>query len=257
MLAGVIVATATSAIVTAVALAAIWVFLIALTAVWRNPSKPKPRPLMPVAALAVIAVSVGLQLMDESEAHSALLPNVVTTPMQWTDTVWRTFSCYRSSMEGDRREPIIVQWAATPEQIRAQLASRGWHEVQGVSLKSVLSSVLSVVSPNVPATALPALPRLNNGELSKLVFTRSHLGPQERDVLRFWPTQSRCTNARMPRRRRSGSARSCTSRFAGRPGRSTCCVRTAASTRWLRRMARNRRGAASKLRAMRAVEACR
>jgi hypothetical protein len=197
------VATATSAIVTAVALAglyfgrftisdalgsaalaSIWVFLVALTAVWRNPVKPKPRPFMPVAVLAVIAASVGLQMIDESEAHSAPPATIVITPIQWMDTVWRTFSCYRSNMEGDRREPITVQWAATPEQIRAQLESRGWTEVQGVSLKSVLS----VVSPNAPATALPVLPRLNNGEPSTLVFTRAHVNPQERDVLRFWPT---------------------------------------------------------------------
>jgi undecaprenyl-diphosphatase len=48
---------------------------------------------------------------------------------------------------------------------------------------------MSVVSPNAPATALPALPRLNNGEPSQLVFTRSHRSPDERDVLRFWPTR--------------------------------------------------------------------
>ncbi|BAN25780.1 VTT domain-containing protein [Caballeronia insecticola] len=203
LLAGVFIATATSAIVTAVALAglyfgrftisdalgsaalaAVWVFLIALTAVWRNPAKPAPRPLMPVAVLAVICASVALQLSDDSEAHSAPPATVVITPIQWTDSVWRTFSCYRSSMEGDRREPITVQWAATPSQIRAQLLSRGWTEVSHVTL----TSVMSVVSPNAPAIALPALPRLNNGEPSKLVFARSSLGPDERDVLRFWPT---------------------------------------------------------------------
>ncbi|KXU94258.1 phosphoesterase [Caballeronia megalochromosomata] len=203
LLTGVFIATATSAIVTAVgiaglyfgrftisdalgstALAAAWVFLIALTAVWRNPTKPKPRPLMPVAVLAVICASVALQLSDETEAHSAAPSTIVITPIQWTDTVWRTFSCYRASMEGDRREPISVQWAATPEQIRAQLRSRGWTEVSHVSLKSVMSVVL----PNAPAIDLPALPRLNNGEPSTLVFARSPRGADERDVLRFWPT---------------------------------------------------------------------
>lgn len=203
ILTGVFIATATSAIVTAVglaglyfgrftisdalgsaALAAVWVFLIALTAVWRNPGKPPPRPLMPVAVLAVICASVALQTSDETEAHSVVPSTVVITPIQWTDSVWRTFSCYRASMEGDRREPITVQWAATPEQIRAQLASRGWTEVSHVSLKSVMSVVL----PNAPAIALPALPRLNNGEPSKLVFARSVRGADERDVLRFWPT---------------------------------------------------------------------
>jgi undecaprenyl-diphosphatase len=203
LLTGVFIATATSAIVTAVglaglyfgrftisdalgsaALAAAWVFLIALTAVWRNPGKPKPRPLMPIAVLAVICASVALQLSDDTEAHSAAPSTVVITPIQWTDTVWRTFSCYRANMEGDRREPITVQWAATPEQIRAQLMSRGWTEVSHVSLKSVMSVVL----PNAPAIELPALPRLNNGEPSKLVFARSSRGADERDVLRFWPT---------------------------------------------------------------------
>ncbi|MDR5825303.1 VTT domain-containing protein [Caballeronia sp. LZ043] len=203
LLTGVLVAMGTSAIVTAVALAglyfgrftisdalgsaalaAVWVFLIALTAVWRNPAKPKPRPLMPVAVLVVICASVALQLSDDTEARSAPPRSVVITPIQWTDSVWRTFSCYRANMEGDRREPITVQWAATPAQIRAQLLSRGWTEVSHVSLKSVLSVVL----PNAPAIDLPALPRLNNGEPSKLVFARSPYGADERDVLRFWST---------------------------------------------------------------------
>ncbi|WP_232316619.1 LssY C-terminal domain-containing protein [Candidatus Burkholderia verschuerenii] len=272
MLTGVIVATATSAIVTAVALAglyfgrftisdalgsaalaAIWVFLIALTAVWRHPVKPRRRPLMPVAVLAVIAASVALQLTDDSEAHSAPMPTVVITPIQWTDTVWRTFSCYRSSMEGDRREPITVQWAATPGQIRAQLAGRGWAEVNGVSMKSTLS----VVSPNAPAVALPVLPRLNNGEPSTLVFTRSHLNTQERDVLRFWPTHYAVRERQNTEPCRSGSVRSCTSESGGRRGRSTCCGRTAASIRWRGSAATIRRGAASKLLAVRDVAAFR
>jgi undecaprenyl-diphosphatase len=209
MLMGVFIATVTSAIVTAIALsglyfgrftisdvigstalAAIWVFLIALTAVWRHPGKPPPRPLMPFAGLAIVCVSGALQLTDESHAQEQgaaahTNPTVVVTPIQWMDTTWRTFSCYRSNMEGDRREPITVQWAATPEQIRAQLESRGWTEATRVSGKSLLS----IVSPNVAAIELPALPRLNNGEPSKLVFTRSHVNREERDVLRFWPTQ--------------------------------------------------------------------
>ena len=203
LLTGVFIATATSAIVTAVAiaglyfgrftisdalgsaaLAATWVFLIALTAVWRNPAKPEPRPFMPIAVLAVICASVALQLSDETEAHSPPPATIYITPIQWTDGVWRTFSCYRANMEGDRREPITVQWAATPEQIRAQLLSHGWTELSHVTLRSVLSVVL----PNAPALALPALPRLNNGEPSTLAFARSSRGPDERDVLRFWPT---------------------------------------------------------------------
>jgi undecaprenyl-diphosphatase len=171
------------------ALAAIWVFLVALTAVWRHPEKPRARPLMPVAVLAVIGVAVAVQLATGNAfptAEGAQRPEViVVTPGQWTDKIWRTFSCYRSNMEGDRREPITVQWAATAEQMKAQLESRGWTE--GTRLSA--HSLLSLVSPNVTATALPVLPRLNNGEPSQLEFVRSHEGDDQRDVLRFWPTR--------------------------------------------------------------------
>lgn len=203
----VLVAVATVAVVTAVtlsglyfdrftlsdalggaALAAIWVFLVALMAVWRHPEKPRARPLMPVAVLAVIGVAVAAQVATGRELPSAEVAQrpvvVVVTPAQWTDTVWRTFSCYRANMEGDRREPITVQWTATAEQVKAQLESRGWSVGTRLSAKSVLS----LVEPNVTATALPVLPRLNNGEPSQLEFVRSHKGADERDVLRFWPT---------------------------------------------------------------------
>jgi membrane protein DedA with SNARE-associated domain len=171
------------------ALAAIWVFLTALTAVWRYPETPPARPLMPVVVLAAICVAVAAQLgtvrHDQIAEHEQSPATIVVTPIQWTDSVWRTFSCYRSNMEGDRREPITVQWAATSEQMKAQLRSVGW--VEGTQLSA--RSLLSLVSPTVTATALPALPRLNNGEPSTLVFTRSRATVDERDVLRFWPTK--------------------------------------------------------------------
>jgi membrane protein DedA with SNARE-associated domain/membrane-associated phospholipid phosphatase len=170
------------------ALALIWVFLIALSVVWRHPGKPTMHSWLPIVVLAVVSASVGLQLVSGwgrgVDDHQQAQVNIEVTPMQWTDSLWRTFSCYRSNMEGDRREPITVQWTATAEQITTQLESRGWVEGSSLSLRSLLS----LVAPNVPATALPVLPRLNNGEPSAFVFIRSLGTPDERDVLRFWPT---------------------------------------------------------------------
>lgn len=170
------------------ALAASWVFLVALTAVWRHPSTPPPRPLMPLVFLVLIGIAVVAQL-DATRRHEWMnaakpAPAIVVTTAQWTDRIWRTFSCYRSSMEGDRREPITVQWTATAAQVRTQLLSRGW--VAGTPLSA--RSVLSLVSPDVSAVDLPALPKLNNGEPSTLVFIRPDAARDQRDVLRFWPT---------------------------------------------------------------------
>lgn len=181
------------------ALALIWVFLITLTAVWRHPETPATHAWLPVGVAAVLVASVGLQLGTRWHAdmsmHQQAQVATEITPLEWTDTLWRTFSCYRSNMEGDKREPITVQWAATPAELGAQLRSRGW--VEGTQLS--LHSLLSLVAPNVTATALPVLPKLNNGEPSALVFIRSKTMPDERDVLRFWPTRFTLT-------RRSGAA---------------------------------------------------
>ncbi|MGA7779518.1 MAG: VTT domain-containing protein [Paraburkholderia sp.] len=170
------------------AFAAIWVAVVALTAVWRNPERPTSHPLMPAVLLLVLGASVLAQITfnpvtsmpPDQQSH----PLNVVTEAQWTDSLWKTFACYRSDMSGDRREPITVQWAASLDQIRAQLSERGWIEGTQFSARSLLM----LVAPDPIATTLPVLPKLDNGQPSVLVFTRAREGRDERDVLRFWPT---------------------------------------------------------------------
>ncbi|WP_406869875.1 LssY C-terminal domain-containing protein [Paraburkholderia fungorum] len=92
--------------------------------------------------------------------------------------------CYRSDMEGDRKEPMAIQWSANAEEIGSRLRAQGW--VDGAELSA--RSLLSLASPKVSAMALPVLPELNNGVPSLLVFTHPGGTRDERDVLRFWPT---------------------------------------------------------------------
>lgn len=170
------------------AFAAIWVAVIALTAVWRNPKTPASRPFMPLTMLAVICLSVTPQMVLNRPASvpssEPPRPPQVVTEAQWTDTLWKTFACYRSDMTGERREPITVQWAANREQIEAQLSDRGWIEGTQLSVRSLLY----LVAPDPAATTLPVLPKLDNGQPSAMVFTRARDARDERDVLRFWPT---------------------------------------------------------------------
>jgi membrane protein DedA with SNARE-associated domain len=170
------------------AFASIWVALVALLAVWRHPEGLGSRPLMPLVALGVLAASVTLQyharpasLSMPGEANRA---PIVVSEAQWTDSLWRTFPCYRSDLKGDRREPITVQWNGSAHDIAAQLASRGWIAGTRFSVRSLFS----LISPDVPAMDLPVLPKLNDGEPSPLVFARERERRDERDVLRFWPS---------------------------------------------------------------------
>lgn len=170
------------------AFAGIWVAVTALFALWRHPEPPSPRPHMPALFLALVGACVAWQALGGTApepAYEAGQPApVVVSEANWADSVWKIFPCYRSDMTGDRREPITVQWAANPQQLAAQLRSRGWLEAPRFTPRSVLS----LVSPDVSAMDLPVLPKLNNGEPSKLVFVRSRTTRDERDVLRFWPT---------------------------------------------------------------------
>ncbi|QBR00557.1 VTT domain-containing protein [Paraburkholderia pallida] len=176
------------------AFASIWVGAVVMLSLWRYPQRPAERNFMPSIVLAVLALALVLQ-RGAAEREAALasrstVPPVAVTQLAWTDSLWRTFACYRIDMKGERREPMTIQWAASASDLRAALRDAGWSEGVQFSLKSVLS----LVAPNVDVLSLPLMPKLNNGLPSPLVFERAHLPGNptrpgsRRDVLRFWPT---------------------------------------------------------------------
>ncbi|NMM02108.1 phosphoesterase [Paraburkholderia sp. RP-4-7] len=170
------------------ALAYIWVAIVSLTAMLRHPEVPPSRGFMPVVVLVVMLVSVGLQLSLIPSApppdNTVRPPPVLVTQAQWTVSLWKRLPCYRSDMGGDRKEPLTLQWVSNLDSIRGQLRAQGW--VEGTDLSA--HSLLSLASPNVAATSLPVLPKLNNGVPSSMVFMRPGDTRDERDVLRFWPS---------------------------------------------------------------------
>ncbi|MFM0196709.1 VTT domain-containing protein [Paraburkholderia strydomiana] len=206
MLEGLLVVTASTLVVTVVALAGVyfgrywvsdaiggaalsyvWVAIVALTAMLRHPESPPARSWMPAIVLVVVLASMGLQSglgMMTPPGTPAPLPLARVTQQQWTLSVWKHLPCYRSDMGGDRKEPLTLQWVSDGDAIRRQLRSEGWLEGTDVSAHSLLS----LASPDVPAVALPVLPKLNNGVPSSLVFMRPGDTRAERDVLRFWPS---------------------------------------------------------------------
>lgn len=179
------------------AFASIWVAAVVLTSLWRYPKRPPQRAFMPPIVLLVLVAAFVLQTVlpgrapaPPASASAAPHPPVVVTQLQWSDSLWRTFACYRFDMKGTRREPMTIQWAASASDLRAALRDAGWSEGPDFSVRSVLS----LVAPHVDAMTLPLLPKLNNGLPSPLVFSRARLTGDmgapgsRRDVLRFWPT---------------------------------------------------------------------
>ncbi|SAL03262.1 DedA family protein [Caballeronia arationis] len=170
------------------ALASVWVTCVAFAAMWRKPVVPPSRGFVPALILTVVCVSVAVQFDVEPSAtkpDSALgKAPVIATTSQWVDTLWRSLPCYRSDMEGDRKEPLTIQWSASADELGARLRTQGWVQGPGLSARSIAS----LASPSVSATVLPVLPTLNNGVPSSFMFIHSGETGDERDVLRFWPT---------------------------------------------------------------------
>jgi undecaprenyl-diphosphatase len=176
------------------AFASIWVAAVVLTSLWRHPERPPPLNFMPLVIGGVLAVTLALQPAEEPPAGSmaarAALAPLVITHAQWTSASWKDVACYRFDMKGARREPMTIQWAASADDLSGALRDAGWTKGPQVTAHSLLS----LVSPQVNATALPILPKLNNGVPSPLVFARPHVPDDpghpgaRRDVLRFWPS---------------------------------------------------------------------
>lgn len=167
-------------------LALTWVALIGIIAVWHNPSVAASRGFMPAVFLLVAVCSVGLQLDTdpprEPDARSTSKVVVLSTEGQWPNSLWMRLPCYRADMAGERLDPFAVRWAGGREDITRRLSAMGWVDGPGLSTRSVLSLAV----PDATAMELPALPRLNNGVPSTLMFIRTGGTPEERYVLRFW-----------------------------------------------------------------------
>lgn len=174
------------------ALASAWLVALALELTWRNPMPPKLPPPYPAAVLGVTGAAVALQLAAGGGGggepalptrEGLAQPSTVISQRTWMDTAWRQLPCWRTDLEGDRKEPLSVQWSASAAQIDTALRAQGW--LPGVQLSA--RTIFSLVAPNVSAMALPVLPKLDNGTPSPLVFARAGAVPAERFVLRLWP----------------------------------------------------------------------
>jgi hypothetical protein len=155
---------------------------------WRYPPAPPSHRFLPVIVLVVLCTSVAVQVSVDPLAPEPVNTRptqpILVTRSQWADTLWKSLPCYRSDMQGDRKEPLTLQWASTTDEIKRRLRGQGW--VEGINFS--VESLLSLASPNVAVMELPVLPKLNNGVPSPLVFTRPGNKRDKRDVLRFWPT---------------------------------------------------------------------
>jgi len=107
-------------------------------------------------------------------------------PDQWLNGGWQRLPTQRFEMAGDAEEPLQLQWACNETGVAGALKAAGWQDAPAWSLAAALGSI----APGAPMQELPALPRFNRGDRSRLVFVRwSVQQPEAREVLRLWRSE--------------------------------------------------------------------
>jgi membrane protein DedA with SNARE-associated domain/membrane-associated phospholipid phosphatase len=144
---------------------------------------------MPLA-LIVLATMAGAANWHITHYHSVEMarydqpPAVQTVLANWQTEGWRTLPAARAELDGEPEEPFSLQAAAPLPLLAAALASAGWQAPPPWSMQAALLWLL----PDTPLPQLPVLPKFDHGASAKATFVKQ-LNPQERLVLRLWPSR--------------------------------------------------------------------
>jgi len=104
----------------------------------------------------------------------------------WRGSGWQTLPSRRIELNGDREEPLVIQYSGSLAQFANQAASSGWQ----LPPKWSLSSAGGFVEGKTPPDSLPILPRTQNGRQPDLVLIRKDADAAGgRWVLRLWPSR--------------------------------------------------------------------
>ncbi|MDO5675803.1 MAG: phosphatase PAP2 family protein [bacterium] len=98
----------------------------------------------------------------------------------WQRSDWQHLPAARLDMEGELEQPLTIQWAGRPEDIRQVLDKQGWQPAPALGLRHLLA----LLTPNAAIAALPVLPQLHEGREESLLMVRD--AADSRLVLRLW-----------------------------------------------------------------------
>ncbi len=172
-----------------------WAALLGI-AYLKRPDDGVPRRLLGLVAALVIVIAGGWHVTQRHAndlTFYAPQQNVRSMPLAtWLADGWRDFPAWRIDMAGERKQPLTIQWAGSPDELSRYLSTKGWQHPPALNLKNFLA----MLSPDTPTEKLPVLPRLHSGRVDCLRLV--HEVMLQRWLLRLWPSDFRIAGNNIP-----------------------------------------------------------
>jgi undecaprenyl-diphosphatase len=136
------------------------------------------------AFLMVGSLHVYRTLPAAEQRYARSSPQVAATKAEWETSAWATLPQHRIDLEGDTKEPIVLQWAGSPAALQSALQKEGWSVPKPWSI----NVVPTFLSPRPALAEMPVLPRLSSGRSPVLTLMRMSADGATRRVLSAWLT---------------------------------------------------------------------
>jgi len=109
----------------------------------------------------------------------------------WWREGWRDLPAFRRDLEGEREQPLNVQWAGSLPRLRQTLESAGWRAPPALTPRTVLYWLI----PSPSIVQLPMPPQLHDGRYEAIRLVRdveaeAEAAAGEQLVLRLWPASA-------------------------------------------------------------------
>lgn len=164
---------------------AAWVALLGIAYLRREPSAVGARGLLALTGLAVVAVGgwhIGRDHAAEMARYAVRAETRTMALADWWTRGWAQLPARRLALSGLYHEPLTLQWAGDPNDLKARLLSAGWRAPVPWSRRSGFAWL----APDATPLDLPVPPRLHDGYRAALVLVRAGEEPAGRLVLRLW-----------------------------------------------------------------------
>ncbi len=165
-----------------------WVALltIARSSHAQSPSDLRGLPWVAIAVFLTAAIwHLPRQVETDLQRYAVQVASQSLEAQTWWRSDWQRLPAYRIDLEGEKEQPLNVQWAGDLDALRRILMAHGWREPVALSPRTALNWFL----PSPALDQLPALPKLHDGQYQALVLVRAAAAQDHATreiVLRLW-----------------------------------------------------------------------